>query len=528
MNFKKYHVSRNLLNNVLTSREDSGIQLTVNDDKSITINGTLTAGNLKAFTIGTIDAENGKDYTLSGIIGFTTSTLQMLTDSSVAFPSGNRLLCFNGAITRTSYGDETCTVRLYVYSGVTYDNVVIYPMISQSSAPLPYEPYGDSWHDTPHYIHNTSTDTITTLPAVIYPTGTTATVGLKGNTLQSSIPSPTSPIMPQGTGERTGNLLQIPDAAETTKNGVTYHVKGNSLYIDGISTAAFGINIRNAFTLKAGTYTNQMYGFTRRRIYYSFNNVSATMCTSDVDLYKTFTIAEDTTYANALVWINNGVTFNNEKIDFALFESEVPKDFEPYGVKIPISPAGQTTPVYLGDVNTTRRVKKLVLTGEETGWANVGGNAPYRLAITGIATSLSTLSIEWYCSHYLSLATNDSWASYDYCISRTSTTAQSLQFRDVTKGDITAFKQYLAQQYAAGTPVCVWYVLANETTAVVNEPLMKIRDYADTVSGITIPTIAGANTIDIDTTLKPSEVSVNYHGWHPVSAVHERESGAWD
>lgn len=43
-----------------------------------------------------------------------------------------------------------------------------------------------SWVDTPHYIYNTSTDTITTLPAVIHPTGTTVTVGLKGNMEQQS------------------------------------------------------------------------------------------------------------------------------------------------------------------------------------------------------------------------------------------------------------------------------------------------------------------------------------------------------
>lgn len=43
-----------------------------------------------------------------------------------------------------------------------------------------------SWTDTPHYVHSTSTDTLTTLPAVVYPNATTATVGLKGNTSQAS------------------------------------------------------------------------------------------------------------------------------------------------------------------------------------------------------------------------------------------------------------------------------------------------------------------------------------------------------
>lgn len=101
-----------------------------------------------------------------------------------------------------------------------------------------------SWTDTPHYIHNTSTDTITTLPADIYPTGTTATVGLKGNTLQSSIPSPTSPVMPQGTGERTGNLF---DAA--TAYG--------DMYSDGVITGL--VNAINSIKNKV---TSDMIGKT--------------------------------------------------------------------------------------------------------------------------------------------------------------------------------------------------------------------------------------------------------------------------
>jgi len=57
---------------------------------------------------------------------------------------------------------------------------------------------------------------------------------------------------------------------------------------------------------------------------------------------------------------------------------------------------------------------------------------------------------------------------------------------------------------------------------------MKIGDYADEVSGISIPTIAGANTLSVGTTLQPSEITVNYKGWHPVADVHERDSGQWD
>ena len=77
---------------------------------------------------------------------------------------------------------------------------------------------------------------------------------------------------------------------------------------------------------------------------------------------------------------------------------------------------------------------------------------------------------------------------------------------------ITAFKSWLASQYAAGTPVTVWYVLAEPETGIVNEPLMKIGDYADTITmaqaGVTLPTVAGTNTLTVDTTVQPSSVSI--------------------
>lgn len=80
--------------------------------------------------------------------------------------------------------------------------------------------------------------------------------------------------------------------------------------------------------------------------------------------------------------------------------------------------------------------------------------------------------------------------------------------------NIASVKAWLAAQYAAGTPVTVWYVLTTTETGIVNEPLMKIGDYADTVSATNIPTTGIPETFDVQTTLKPSKVQLTYHGWH--------------
>ena len=183
--------------------------------------------------------------------------------------------------------------------------------------------------------------------------------------------------------------------------------------------------------------------------------------------------------------------------------------------KIPISSASTTTPIYLGEVQSTRKIKKLVLTGNEP-WGT-GGNRVY-ITNFGVANQSSLI-----CTHFTNEQNTGMWNGNNWVFQV-----------DISQHGITTKSEwvtYLQSQYAAGTPVTVWYVLAAEETAVVNEPLMSIGDYADTLSkaqaGVTIPTSNGSTTVDVETTVKPSEVSINYHGWH-MGTVHERVSGQWD
>jgi hypothetical protein len=70
-------------------------------------------------------------------------------------------------------------------------------------------------------------------------------------------------------------------------------------------------------------------------------------------------------------------------------------------------------------------------------------------------------------------------------------------------------------------------MLATPETAVVNEPLMKIGDYADSLT-TSIPCTAGENTLDVQTTVAPSEVTATFEGWHPVANVHEKSRNLFD
>ena len=68
-------------------------------------------------------------------------------------------------------------------------------------------------------------------------------------------------------------------------------------------------------------------------------------------------------------------------------------------------------------------------------------------------------------------------------------------------------------------------MLAAESVGILNEPLRKIGDNVDSVSA-TVPTLATAESITVDTTLKPSALQLTYKGWHTHSDK-KRSGGAW-
>lgn len=179
--------------------------------------------------------------------------------------------------------------------------------------------------------------------------------------------------------------------------------------------------------------------------------------------------------------------------------------------------------IYLGEVETTRKIRKYVFTGVE-GWrVRTSPDNSYYINYSAINIG-GGVQYQGICSHFDNPQSGVPKITSGQCYFGTS--AVSFRLDDTT--DLTQWTNWVAQQYANGTPVTVWYVLATPETGIVNEPLMKIGDYADTVSGISIPTIAGANTLSVDTTLQPSEVTVNYKGWHPITNVHEHNNGAWN
>lgn len=175
---------------------------------------------------------------------------------------------------------------------------------------------------------------------------------------------------------------------------------------------------------------------------------------------------------------------------------------------IPIKNGSNTVSVDLSAVTSTRKIKKLVLDSTTTFNKGGSGNSAYFVLALGDSAGSSCI-----CTHFVNTPITASNTDIGASITASS---MNLRIRPENVADTTptAFNEWIAEQYTNGTPVTVWYVLATETTGTVNEPLMKIGDYADSVEGaaeLTIPLIWGYNTVDVDTTVLPSNMTIQYY-----------------
>lgn len=354
-------------------------------------------------------------------------------------------------------------------------------------------------------------------------------LSMLGNTKQTGTPTPDNIIMPDFCGVRTGNLIPYPyDLPTTETSGVIFSVDSDGrITATGRTTANITAVIRyNIGMLTAGTYTFSVTGKHEGLILYVRDMVAqktiADILSGSTSKSTTFALAENTSN-NIRVYMTRGVGYDvNFDCTVQIESGSTATEHEPYGYKIPLTCAGQTVPVYLGQTQTVRRVKKLVLTGEET-WGKDNdfddpllGDYFYTNFISEMLPYSSLIS-----SHFITgnkNIINSVWVSLTdrprigVTISKNYT---GIIDTDNKQERISKFKTYLASEYAAGHPVTIWYVLAEPETAIVNEPLCKIGDYADelhsTDAGVSIPTANGDNTLTVDTDLQPSSMKITGH-----------------
>lgn len=206
---------------------------------------------------------------------------------------------------------------------------------------------------------------------------------------------------------------------------------------------------------------------------------------------------------------------------------------------IPITSGNTTTNIYLSeplrkideyadtvdsDGTVTRIIKRVVLTGEVAPSSvreiSDGGGvycAVYEYAALGMTD----------IKDYHGVMGNISYPSY-ICshLAMKSAPATSDRFYDIVAGEMGAnsvrssgtyndyiilcvsgcttvaeYQAWLAEQYANGTPVTIWYILETPVTETITAPQIPV---------------SGETTIDYDGTLAPSQVELSVYGWIDV------------
>ena len=172
---------------------------------------------------------------------------------------------------------------------------------------------------------------------------------VSGNMSQTGTPTPDNPIQPQETGERTGNLFD-----ENYSNIKVDRPTYRSIYVgDGTftlsTTTARQQNAANVFFLAGNVETGAS---TQNNGVWNGNPRTVSAVDGYITIaYRYYMGNEESDPRSNDVMLNSGST--------AL-------PYEPYGYKLTISSANTTTPIYLGEVETTRQIKKSVLTGTDS------------------------------------------------------------------------------------------------------------------------------------------------------------------
>lgn len=125
---------KNELQNTAQSKTDAGLTYTVNDDKSVTVNGTATG--LSIVKVGSFK-NTDRDLILSGCpSGGNTNTYKLSY-----YHETTQVNDFGNGVTLPQ-NDLTYEVRIVIYGGTTINNLTFYPMIRKASIKdSSYAPY---------------------------------------------------------------------------------------------------------------------------------------------------------------------------------------------------------------------------------------------------------------------------------------------------------------------------------------------------------------------------------------------------
>lgn len=174
----------------------------------------------------------------------------------------------------------------------------------------------------------------------------------------------------------------------------------------------------------------------------------------------------------------------------------------------------------------TRQIKKLVLTGDETFYRDKERTDSWRFYSDTLFSSKYNVSL---CSHFDYIGTNRVNDTDDIGFSLFSASQFGCRCPKSVANTINELKSWLAQQNANGTPVTVWYVLAEPETETIAVP----TGLSGTVEGY----LNQSGTPTPEAFIYPTANTAK--GWYNINAykrsvlvwntdtAYERSDGSW-
>ena len=320
-----------------------------------------------------------------------------------------------------------------------------------------------------------------------------------GNLDQSDTPVQGSPVFPQECGDETQNLYD-----KTVTDGVTngYYINKNTQQEQALSTyeISYPISVTAGQTYK-WTFNNsdgQTHSAPTVGYYDSTDTMIGVASHANAVTEFDFTVPAGCTYIRASVYKSKK---DQAMLTLATAEqgAYIPIAFNSVTQRVrldePIRKIGNHVDVLSSDGTTTgtatREIKKLVFDGKES-WTSASGV----WYLSSVDDYLKTAEVTAVCSHYPVQANVGGTSDVEegkMCFG-TNKTLMRLFIKDTNYSTAADWKAYLAEQFAAGTPVTVWYVLATPTVEQVTVPVLT--------------TVTGENTLEIGTELLPSGISI--------------------
>jgi hypothetical protein len=250
-----------------------------------------------------------------------------------------------------------------------------------------------------------------------------------------------------GCGERTENLFDKENLSMiysgyiyTTTNQVVPSEKGSlSIIVPVKPNSNYTISKLATTRFRVGLFTNYpVEGSIATAIYGDREGAGI-----DYGTTLSFSTSTDTAYIMAFIRNYDDTVTQEEMLPSVMVnEGATALPYEPYGYKLPPKVNGTEYPIYLGQVPTTRRIKKLVLTGDENWGVNANTKVFYcnisqALLVDGVLTSA--------CTHYVASENKSNYAylSNNSCCIRWNYSV--LWIRDLSRSNVDDFKSYLQQ-----------------------------------------------------------------------------------